>query len=105
MLGLEVGADPDSTTDAPGQAPEEPRAPTELGAPDVKAEGADGGSEDKMHGGARVAEKEGGEKRDVTAQRTQELPLQSGPVQTFNDGTPRIYTSAPEAIIAAESDQ
>ena len=42
---------------------------------------------------------EGGDElsHDVPAQHAEELALQSAPMKTFNDGTPRIYTSAPEA--------
>jgi hypothetical protein len=118
MLGLLVaGGSPDGTADAPGQAPEEPRALKEPGAPDlVQVEVGAGGSEEKVNGGAGVsenkgqegagAEKEGGDElsRDVAAQRAEELSLQSAPMQTFNDGTPRIYTSAPEAKYAAKFD-
>jgi hypothetical protein len=107
MMGLLVaGGGPDGTADARGQAPEEPRAQKEPGAPDlVQAEVGAGGSEEKVHGGAG-AEKEGGDElsRDVAAQRAEELALQSAPMQTFNDGTPRIYTSAPEAKDAAKFD-
>ena len=118
MLGLLVaGGGPDGTADAPGQAPQEPRAPKEPGAPDlVQAEMGAGGSEEKVHWGAGVSEKKGpggtgaenesGDEfsRDVAAQRSEDLALQSVPIKTFNDGTPRIYTSVPEAKDAAKFD-
>ena len=60
-----------------------------------KVHGGAGGSEKKGQGGAG-AEKEGGDElsRDVAALRAEELALQSAPMKTFNDGTPRIYTAA-----------